>query len=95
MSSSPVAAPPASPAGWSLSLGTTPTTLGTLGLAPPILVLLTSNLDAAGQAQLPIPIPNLAPLVGLDVHFQSVEDNTAGLTGTHLISVVESVRLRL
>jgi subtilisin family serine protease len=79
--------------GYGFALGSTTTAVGTLDLAAPVFVLTSGTLDAAGQSQLPIPIPNEAGIVGLEIHLQSVADDTAGPTAQWLLSVTETVTL--
>jgi subtilisin family serine protease len=81
---------------WSTSLGSTPVgTLATLDLGAPVHLFKVGHLSGAGHDDLNLVVPNQPPLIGIDVHLQSVEDNLAGAHGQYLLSVVESFRIVL
>ncbi len=56
-------------------------------------LLASGRLDANGEAEVMVAIPDEAVLIGLPVSFLSIEDNTGGLTGQVLRSVAETVTI--
>jgi subtilisin family serine protease len=78
---------------WSLSLGSTPFVGGLLDLGTPFSFLQTGVLLPGGNSVM-VTVPTNSALVGVSVHFQTVQDDTGGLTGQILFSTVESVTIR-
>ena len=54
-------------------------------------VLATGVLDANGEAEVKLDIPDEPTLIGFPLVFVSTEDNRAGLTGQILVSVAETI----
>ncbi len=77
---------------WSVSVGSMPFLGGTLDLGPPVFMLQAGVLTGQGN-RIGVQVPHDAGLVGLEVHFQTVQDDTAGPTGQLLYSVVETVTI--
>jgi hypothetical protein len=79
----------------SLSLGTTVLPrFGTLDIAPILYILDLDYLDATGNATFAFHIPPAPGLSGLQVHFQSITDDTMGATGLYLISLHETITIQ-
>ncbi len=66
----------------------------TLDIAPPFLIMQQGALDGAGQAQLKLPLPKKPSFSGIQLHFQSIVDDTLGATGLYLVSLHETVTLQ-
>jgi len=78
-----------------LSLGTTTVAgSGTVEVTPPVSFLFLGAIPAAGEVVVPLAVPNFAPLSGVSFHFQGVSDDTSGVTGGLLASLVETITIQ-
>ncbi len=78
---------------WSLNLGAAPFAGGVLDLGAPFFILQAGKLRPLGN-EVTVMVPHSPALIDVSVHFQSVQDDTGGLTGQVLFSTVESVVIR-
>jgi hypothetical protein len=76
--------------------GTTPTSLGfALEMAPPVFPLVAGLLTGdASPLVFPVPVPNDPLLSGLTVYLQMVTDDTSGVTGQWLLSLLEPITIQ-
>jgi subtilisin family serine protease len=80
---------------YSLALGSYTGPEGTWDIAAPLTVVHDGVLDESGTYEFPpIEIPDDEGLIGLQLHYQSVADDTDGLTGEFLFSPVETITIR-
>ncbi|MHC4943029.1 MAG: S8 family serine peptidase [Planctomycetota bacterium] len=66
----------------------------TLDIAPPYLFIQITNLDATGKDSYSFNIPPNPAHSGLDLHFQTVTDDTGGASGLFLVSLHETVSIQ-
>jgi|GEM_PF-3473109 len=67
--------------------------LGTFELAT-IKVLAQNFMPAGGVTNLPVSVPNNVSLIGREVFFQSVQNDTGGATSSYLFSLVEDIEIQ-
>jgi len=78
---------------WSLSTGSAPFVGANLDLGAPF-AFLQSGVLLPGGNSVTVTVPSNPALVGLEVYFQTVQDDTGGVTGQILFSILETVTIR-
>jgi subtilisin family serine protease len=66
---------------------------GSVEVTPPLAFFFLGTLPASGEVVVPLGVPNVALLSGMTFHFQGVVDDTTGVTGGLLASLVETITI--